>query len=38
MFKLYCKGECIDQFDTLEEARAMQTEYNLAYGGGVTIK
>jgi len=37
MFKLYWKGECIDQFDTLEEAQKMRVEYNMAYGGGVII-
>ncbi len=37
MFKLIWKGEEIDAFDTLKEARAMQGEYNLAFGGGVTI-
>jgi hypothetical protein len=38
VFVLVWKGEEIDEFDTREEAKAMQVEYNLAYGGGVTIK
>lgn len=38
MFKLFWKGEEIDEFDTRAEAEAMQAEYNMAYGGGVTIK
>lgn len=38
MHKLFWKGECIDEFDTLAEAQAMKAEYNLAYGGGVTIR
>ena len=38
MFKLVWKGEVIDEFDTRDEAEAMRAEYNLAFGGGVTIK
>lgn len=38
MYKLYWKGECIDTADTREEAEYLQGEYNLAYGGGVSIK
>ena len=37
-YYLKWKGEIIDEFDTKEEALKMQTEYNIAYGGGVTIK
>ena len=37
MFKLMWKGEEIDNFDTKAEARAMQAEYNIAFGGGVSI-
>lgn len=37
MFNLVWKGEVIDTFDTLKEARAMAVEYSMAYGGGVTI-
>lgn len=38
VYKLFWKSEEIDEFETREEAEKMQTEYNLAYGGGVTIK
>ena len=38
MFKLIWKNEEIDSFETMKEARAMQAEYNLAFGGGVTIQ
>ena len=33
----YGKEE-IDAFETLEEATAMRSEYEMAYGGLVTIK
>ena len=38
VFILVWKGEEIDEFETRKEAKAMQVEYNMAYGGGVTIK
>ena len=38
MFILVWKGEEIDQFETRAEAEDMRDEYNLAYGGGVTIE
>jgi hypothetical protein len=38
MFILIWKGEEIDQFDTRAEAEAMRNEYNIAYGGGVTVE
>ena len=37
-YALIWKGEEIDSFDTLLEARKMKTEYNIAFKGGVTIK
>lgn len=37
MYYLIWKNEVIDQFKTLKEAEAMRSEYNMAYGGGVTI-
>jgi len=38
MWKLIWKGEVVDSFDNRNEAEAMQTEYNLAYGGGVRVE
>ena len=38
MWKLIWKGEVIDSFDNRNEAEQMQTEYNLAYGGGVRVE
>jgi hypothetical protein len=39
MYKLIWKGEVIEEeIKTKEEARYLQTEYNMAYGGGVCIK
>ena len=37
VYFLCWNGEEIDQFDTYKEAKAMRTEYNLAYRGGVSI-
>jgi len=37
MFNLVWKGEVIDSFETMQEARAMVTEYMMAYGGYVNI-
>ena len=37
-FKLEWKQEEIDTCETRKEAECLQIEYNLAYGGGVTIK
>jgi hypothetical protein len=38
MYILFWKGEEIDEAETQDEAEYLQREYNLAYGGGVTIK
>lgn len=38
MYILVWQDEVIDSFDSEQEARAMQAEYNLAYGGGVTVE
>lgn len=32
------RGEVVDTFETLKEARAMATEYAMAYGSPVSIK
>ena len=37
MFILKWKGEVVDAAKTLKEAVYLKNEYNLAYGGGVTI-
>lgn len=37
MYQLIWKGEVIDEFDTWKEAKAMRTEYTMAYGGYVEI-
>ena len=37
MFILKWKGEEIDTAETRDEAVYLKNEYNLAYGGGVTI-
>lgn len=37
-YKLFWKGEEIDETETKEEAETLRSEYNMAYGGGVTIK
>jgi hypothetical protein len=37
MYKLEWKKEIIDEAKTLKEAQYLQGEYNMAYGGGVTI-
>ena len=38
IYVLMWKGEEIDAFKDKQEARNMAVEYNMAYGGGVTIK
>lgn len=38
MFALIWENEVIDSFETRAEAEEMRNEYNLAYGGGVTIE
>ena len=38
MYKLIWKGEEIDSAETMEEANYLQREYQMAYGGIVTIK
>ena len=37
-YTLHWKNEEIDTFATMEEACEMQAEYNMAYGGGVTVR
>ena len=37
IYLLIWKGEIIDDTDTLKSAHYLQREYNMAYGGGVTI-
>lgn len=37
-FLLVWKGEVVDSFDDKKEAEAMSSEYNMAYGGGVSIQ
>jgi len=37
MFNLVWKGEVIDSFETMQEARDMAREYMMAYGGYVAI-
>lgn len=38
MYLLIWKNEVIDQFKTMAEAEKMRAEYNMAYGGGVSIR
>lgn len=38
MYILMWKGEEIDSTDDYQDALYLQGEYNLAFGGGVTIK
>ena len=38
MFALIWENEVIDSFETRAEAEEMRNEYNLAYGGGVTVE
>ena len=38
MYKLIWKGEEIDSAETKQEAMYLQREYEMAYGGIVTIK
>lgn len=38
MYKLIWNGEEIDTADTKQEAIYLQREYQIAYGGVVTIK
>ena len=38
MFALIWENEVIDSFENRAEAEEMRNEYNLAYGGGVTIE
>ena len=37
MYKLYWNNELIDEADTKKEALYLLLEYNMAYGGGVTL-
>ena len=36
-YKLIWKGEVIDEAENLETSQYLQTEYNLAFKGGVII-
>jgi hypothetical protein len=38
MYSIIWKGEEVDTAETLQEAKYLQQEYNLAFGGGVTYK
>jgi len=38
MYLLIWKNEIIDEAKTMQEAKYLKGEYDLAYGGGVTIK
>lgn len=38
MYLLIWKGEVIDEADSLKEARYLQKEYEMAYGGQVSIR
>ena len=38
MYNLIWNNEVVDAFETEAEARTMQTEYNMAYGGGVVVE
>jgi hypothetical protein len=38
VYALIWKGEEIDTAETRQDARYLLGEYNLAYGGGVTLK
>ena len=37
-YKLFWKGEEIDSTNSEKEAHFLLSEYNMAYGGGVSIK
>ena len=37
-YAIIWKGEEIDEADSRKEALYLQREYNLAYGGGCTLK
>ena len=36
-YKLYWNGEVVDQTNDYDSALYLLNEYNMAYGGGVTI-
>jgi hypothetical protein len=38
VFLIIWNGEEIDEFGTIQEAREMRKEYNLAFRGGCSIK
>lgn len=38
MYLLIWKGEVIDEADTLKDAQYLQREYEMAYGGQVSIR
>lgn len=38
VWKLWWNRECIDWFDTYQEAKEMQAEYSMAYHDTVIIK
>ena len=37
-YKIIWKNEVVDEASTYDEAKFLQREYNLAFGGGATIK
>ena len=37
-YKIIWKNEVIDYAETISEAIYLKNEYNLAYGGGVSVK
>lgn len=38
VYILFWQGEEIDEAETISDARYLKNEYNIAFGGGVTIK
>lgn len=38
MFAIIYRGETVDEFETLPEAKKMLAEYNLAFHGGCTMR
>lgn len=38
VYKIIWRGEEVDQFDTLKEAREMKKEYDMAFHSYVSIK
>lgn len=38
VWRIIWQGEIVDETDTRKDAIYLRNEYNLAYGGGCTIK